>query len=266
MLCFCSPMPSMNAGAHIARLDPARVGPLYVRARGTSQRDHVTGLQRQDAGTVGEHLPQVVLHAAGVRVLLDLAVQHEVVPHVPRVRHEFLRHDVGTDGSEGVVVLLDQPVRAATHLAIAASASIGHIDLDAVAEYVVRGRCHRDILRRLADHDRELAFPVDLLAPPWQDDVVVRADHGGRRLDEQVGIVGTGIAGGALPDARRGLPEARAATARARRSARARRTRGTGGARGLLHDARRMFGIVRARVEDDRRTHGRQHLHRIDRG
>src|SRR5689334_9471060 len=56
------------ADAHVAGAHPAGVVAFDIRARRAAQGQDVTRVHRHDVGGVGEHLPQVVLHAAGVGV------------------------------------------------------------------------------------------------------------------------------------------------------------------------------------------------------
>src|SRR6185312_3477486 len=121
-----------RAHALVAGADPAGVRAVDVGTRRRAVGDQVARMQGHDAGPVGQVLPDVVFHAAGVGVLLGLAVQFEVMAGVHRVLEEFLGRDERPDRGEGVVVLLHEPVRPAAHLAVAAPLAVRGVEFDGV--------------------------------------------------------------------------------------------------------------------------------------
>ncbi len=203
-------------------------------------------------------------HQRRVGVLHRLAVEREAHGELLRVGHELARHHERAHRRERVVGLGDQPVAAVAR--VAPAAAVRDVVLDGVAEDVVARFRHFDPARLAADHDPELALPVDLRAAGRDPDRLSGRDHRARQLDEHVGIPAR-LVGLALPDARDARRAGRGSAGRGG----GRLARGRPGVRvasGHLHS---VLAVVhrdvqhRRRVADRRERADRREVHRVRR-
>ncbi len=142
--------------------DVARFHRPGVRRRAGQQ--HVAREQRDRARDVGDQVVHVPDHLVGVPVLPDLTVHPRLDPLAVEVP---VRHQSRAERAQRVRALHPQH-RAGIRVAeVVQAVVVGH----GVAQDVPGGVLGCDVRRPAADHDRDLALVVEVLAPRWPHDV-----------------------------------------------------------------------------------------------
>jgi hypothetical protein len=137
-------------------------------------------VQREELAQVRHEERAGVDHRARVAVLIAVAVDLEPQVQVLRVGHLVARDEERADGTERVAALALVPLAEALELVLA----LGEVVDDAKTRDVLERALWAHVLRRAADHEAELDFPVALARATRDHDVVVGADDRARRLHE----------------------------------------------------------------------------------
>ena len=147
---------TLDAHHHIvAGLQVARRLAREADAAGGSGRDHVAGLEREDAGEVSDQVRNGEDEVARVGVLQLFAVDGQPDVQVVRVGDFIQGDDARAHGREGVEALADGPLGGG-HLIIARA----DVVQDGVAEHVVAPVRRTDVAAALADDEGELGLVV----------------------------------------------------------------------------------------------------------
>ena len=128
-------------------------------------------------------------HIAGLGLLYGDAVDNgDLMQSLHGIAVEFLGHDPGAVGCEGVVAFANEPVRAYAVAAGWATAAIRDVHGNHVAEDVIIGAVGGNILAGLAKDDGHFDLVLYLVAAVGHDDVFTVADNRAAGwLEEKVG-------------------------------------------------------------------------------
>ena len=189
-----APTFSISTVTGVARLQEARRGARCAYPVRGAGHDHRPRLQGAAAAEEGDQLAHVEDHVAGAPVLQGLAVHHRLDAQGVGIRNLVRGDQRRSQRTEGVEGLAAAPLPAAPlHLPIAGA----HVVAAGVAEHVVDGLLAADVAAAAADHHRQLALVVHLVAAQRarQHDGTAGALHRRRHLHEQHRIIGRRDAG-----------------------------------------------------------------------
>ena len=148
-------------------------------------------LQGHDLGDVRQLPADAEQHQLRVVLLLHLAIDLQVQLHVVRVGNLAGRNGSG-NRQESVEALCNAPGQALL-LGLVLDVAAGHVDSEQVAlntGHPARSVILVDVAERLANHDSELDFVVEVDAARAKDGAFFREEDGGGGLEEEEGLLG----------------------------------------------------------------------------
>ena len=195
-------LPRLRRGFRACRSDRSSRAPVAglekgpgrrADARRSAGRDHVARLKRHQLRQERHDRRHREDHLGRGRILLHLTVDRELDRQRLRVGHHVGRQDARAHRAERVVPLAVQPVEELVALArLPLGVGLERTVADVVDDRVAGDAAHRlvlvDVPAAPADHDAQLAFPVDLVGrdPRDHDRVAGVRQRRARRLHEDV--------------------------------------------------------------------------------
>jgi len=158
---------------------------------GCACEHNITLLQSHDLRNIRQLPANAEQHQLGVILLLHLAIDLQIQLHIVRVGN-LARRNRSRDRQESIETLRDTP-RQALLLGLVLHVAAGHVDGEQVAldaGHPARGVVLVDVAQRLADHDSELDFVVQVDAAGAEDGAFVGEEDGGGGLEEEEGLLG----------------------------------------------------------------------------
>jgi len=166
-------------------------GHYGANALGSTCEHDIALLQSHDLGDVRQLPANAEQHQLRVVLLLHLAIDLQVQLHIVRVG-DLARRNRSGNRQESVEALRDAPGQALL-LGLVLDVAAGHVDGEQVAldaGHPARGVILVDVAERLADHDSELDFVVEVDAARAEDGALFGEEDGGGGLEEEEGLLG----------------------------------------------------------------------------
>lgn len=162
-----------------------------TNALGCTCEHDIALLQSHNLRNVRQLPANAEQHQLRVILLLHLAIDLQIQFHIMRVGN-LARRNGSRNRQESVEALCDAP-RQALLLGLLLDVAAGHVDGEQVAldaGQPALGVVLVDVAERLADHDAELDFVVEVDAAGAEDGALVGKEDGGGGLEEEEGLLG----------------------------------------------------------------------------
>src|SRR5438067_5830700 len=183
---------TLDAQLHLVAVDEvARRALAQAHARRCAGGNDVAGQEGHELRDVADGLRHIEDELASRAALLGLAVHFEPEGKVVHVPDLVGGGDKRAEWRERVAALALHPLPAALEL----EGAFRVIVVKYIPGHVLQRLGPLDVRRAATDDDRQLHLPVDFAGVLRNDDIVVRTGDGGRRLEEEDGLIGDGHAG-----------------------------------------------------------------------